>query len=91
MASRRVVAHSSLPVADCGSRAEAPITQMTEEGAADRALSGEPDVSQIWSALLEDLHDPTFREEAGRRPLAFPDLDGAEMAAPSAESLVPSS
>jgi UDP:flavonoid glycosyltransferase YjiC (YdhE family) len=67
---------------------QVPITQLIEEWKVGRALPLDAEVSQIRAAVQDVLADPTFRERAGRRSLAFAGLDGAQLAATSVESLL---
>ncbi len=70
---------------------QAPITKLIDQWGAGRALSTDPDVSQIRTAVQEILGDPSFGDEAARRSTAFVGLDGATMAAVSIEAVVPAS
>ena len=54
-----------------------PISKLIDQWGAGRALSMDPDVSQIRMAVQEILGEPGFRHEAARRSNAFTGLDGA--------------
>jgi len=49
-----------------------PITQLIEQWGAGRALSIDPDISQIRAAVQEVLDDPRFRDEASAAPPPSP-------------------
>ena len=66
-----------------------PITKLIDQWGAGRALSIDPEISQIRTAVQEVLGDPRFRHEAVRRSTAFAGLDGATMAADSIETIIP--
>jgi len=68
---------------------QVPITKLIDQWGAGRALSTDPDVIQIRTAVQEILGDPSFGDEAARRSTAFAGLDGATMAADSIETVVP--
>jgi UDP:flavonoid glycosyltransferase YjiC (YdhE family) len=69
---------------------QGPITALIEEWKAGRALPPDATVEQIRAAVVEVLADPTFREEAARRARSLVDLDGAQLAADSVESVIAS-
>ena len=67
---------------------QAPITQLIEEWGVGRCLPTDTDTAHIAAAAEEILANPSFGEEAQRRSLAFGDVDGAQLAADSAETLI---
>jgi UDP:flavonoid glycosyltransferase YjiC (YdhE family) len=66
---------------------QALITRLIEEWKVGRTLPGDADVGQIRAAAEAVFSDPRYRAEAERRSLAFGELDGADLAATSLETL----
>ena len=66
---------------------QALITRLIEGWNVGRALPGDADVGQIGSAAEAVLADSRYRAEAERRSSAFGELDGADIAATSLETL----
>ena len=67
-----------------------PVLQLIDRWGAGRALPADANAMQIRSAAEELLSNSDFRSEARRRSQAFAGLDGAQLAADSVESLIPS-
>ncbi len=81
--------HHGLPMVGLPAKGadQALIASLLEEWNVGRALPSDAGVGQIRAAVEAVLADPRCRAEAEQRSLAFGELDGAEIAATSLESL----
>lgn len=81
---------SGLPIVGIPAEAvdQGPVTRLLEDWHVGLALPGDADVAQIRAAAGLVLADPSYRDNAVRRSLAFHGADGAQLAADSVETLL---